>query len=329
MIVMDQNTAILPLITIGLTAYNAEGTIERAVRSALAQTWTPLEIIAVNDCSTDKTGEILDTLAQRHPELRVFHHAENKGVAATRNTIIHNAKGIFLAFFDDDDQSEPRRLEKQYIRIVSYEEKYAGQSEVICHSARLQTYPDGREHYEITAGCNEEGLSPRGEAMAKRILFGLPLENGFGSMASCAQMARLKTYQALNGFDENFRRCEDTEFNVRFALNGGHFVGIPEPLVRQTMTIGSEKTLSAEETYHRNIIIKHAIFIRNSGVSPLFCARWLEAKHEYLKGRKISFLLKMARLLFKYPRLSYKRIKWAWPNRKFNQQAQAFYRTFS
>jgi len=326
---MEHNTAILPLITVGITAYNAEDTIVGAVESALAQNWAPKEIIVVNDASSDRTGAMLDELAKKHPDIRVIHHAENKGVAAARNTIIREAKGIFLAFFDDDDQSNPLRLDRQYLRIVTYEEKHAGIREVICHCARVQTYPDGKEHYEPTAGMNEDGPCPRSEAMARRILFGLPVENGFGSMASCAQMARLSTYRTLDGFDEEFRRSEDTDFNVRFAQNGGHFVGIAEPLVRQTMTRGSDKTLTLDEEYTRKLIIKHAIFIRNSGVSPLFCVRWMDAKYAYLRGKKGIFLWKMLKLFFRYPRLSYRRMKWAWPNRKFNKHAQEFYKSFS
>ncbi|MCB1590861.1 MAG: glycosyltransferase family 2 protein [Alphaproteobacteria bacterium] len=326
---MEPKDEILPLITIGITAYNAEDTIESAVQTALAQNWEPKEIIIVNDASTDRTGEILEKMQNQNPDLLIVNLPENRGVAGARNAIIREARGSFLAFFDDDDQSDPSRLQKQYLHIVEYEERYAGQQEVICHTARIQTYPDGQEHYEPTAGTNESGLCPRGEAMAKRILYGLPLENGFGSMASCSQMARLKSYQSLDGFDEKFRRCEDTDFNIRFALNGGHFVGIAEPLVRQRMTPGNEKTLDAEKTYYTNLIIKHAIFIRNSGVSPLFCAKWLEAKHEYLRGKKLAFISKIMRLILKYPRLSYRRLKWALPNKKFNDHAQKFYKTFS
>ncbi|MBK9585571.1 MAG: glycosyltransferase family 2 protein [Alphaproteobacteria bacterium] len=326
---MDPHTAILPLITVGITAYNAAGTIEAAVESALAQNWKPKEIIVVNDASSDCTGEILDALASKFPDIRVIHHPENKGVAGARNTIIREARGTFLAFFDDDDRSDPMRLDKQYLRIVSYEEKYAGIREVICHCSRIQHYPDGSEHYEPTAGMNEDGLCPRGEAMAKRILYGLPVENGFGSMASCSQMARLSTYQTLDGFDEDFRRCEDTDFNVRFAQNGGHFAGIAEPMVHQTMTPGNDKTLTQDEDYYRKLIIKHAIFIRNSGVSPLFCSRWLDAKYAYLRGKKGLFFWKIIKLFFKYPRLTYRRMKWAWPNKKFNKHAQEFYKSFS
>lgn len=317
---MDQNTAILPLITVGIAAHNTETHIEASVRSALAQNWRPLEIIVVNDASTDKTGEILEELARNHPEIRIVNHNERKGTAASRNTVIHNAQGVFLAFFDAGNLSDPRRIEKQYMRIVSYEEKFAGQNEVLSHTAVLENADGGREKYRSTSGTNESTLAPRGEAMAKHILYNRPLEDGSGSLDVGTQMARLKTYQALNGFDESFNIREDIDFNVRFALNGGHFVGIAEPLVKIESAPRTEEDLKTEETDLRNLMIKHAIFVRNSGVSPLFCARWQQAKYEYLRGKKISFLLKMLRLLFKYPRLFYRRLKWTWAERKFNKR---------
>ena len=85
------------LITCGITAYNAEDSIERAIRSALSQTWRPLEIVVVDDCSTDRTSEILQRLTSEHDEIRIIHHRENRGVAAARNSIINEAKGSFVA----------------------------------------------------------------------------------------------------------------------------------------------------------------------------------------------------------------------------------------
>lgn len=313
---MDQNTAILPLITVGIVAHNAEPHIESLVRSALTQNWRPLEIIVVNDGSTDKTAEILEDLARAEPQLRIEHHPERKGTAASRNTIIHNAQGVFLTFFDKSDQSDPRRIEKQYVRIVSYEEKFAGQNEVLCHTAFLITAADGRQKPQTTAGTNEGVIAPRGEAMAKRILYNRPLENGFGSLVVGTQMARLKTYQSLSGFDESFCSREDIDFNVRFALNGGHFVGIAEPLVKIESAQRTEEDLNTEETDLRNLMIKHAIFVRNSGVSPLFCARWQEARYEYLRGNQTGFIMKMLKIFFKYPRLSWRRLRWEWSDRK-------------
>lgn len=319
----------IPLISIGITAYNAQASIANAVASALAQDWNPAEIIIVDDASTDNTASILEQLQKTYPELRIIRHEVNKGVAAARNTIINNARGDFLAFFDDDDKSDSQRLKKQYLRIISYEEKFAGGREVLCHSARIQIYPDGRQHYEPTAGCDPDNLSPFGYRMAERILYGKPLENGFGSMATCSQMARVKTYQLLHGFDEEFKRCEDTDFTVRFALRGGHFVGISEPLVQQTMTYGNDKSLDMEELHHHKLIDKHAIFIRNSGMPPTFCHLWLDAKYAYVRRKKFSFGLQMQTLFFRHPRLTLKRLLWALPNREYYDHARTFYKDAS
>ena len=72
-------------------------------------------------------------------------------------------------------------------------------------------------------GTNE-GVVPHGIDVALRILMGKPMPNIFGSTATCSQMSRLGTYKALGGFDEDFRRSEDTEFNVRAAIYGAHFL---------------------------------------------------------------------------------------------------------
>lgn len=331
---MEQMTPItemcnLPLITIGMTAYNAQDSIENALISALSQDWTPKEIIVVNDASTDETAAILTRMAEKHENIRIFSLKRNAGVAAARNRIIKESKGEFLAFFDDDDMSNASRLKKQYMRITNYESMQADPCDIVCYTARLQNYPDGTAHYEPTVGTAEDRPPPYGAAMAKRILFGTPLENGFGSMATCSQMARLDTYKKLGGFDEEFRRCEDTDFNVRFALSGGYFIGIAEPLVKQTMTHGNDKTLSEEKKFHKKLIAKHALFIRDSGMSPSFCESWLDVKYSFLRGERITFLSGILSLLIRHPVLTARRLLWALPNRKFIGHSQQFYKSFS
>ena len=112
------------MITVGLTAYNSAATIERAVVSALNQTWRPIEIVAIDDCSTDNTASIISRIADSHPELRMFRNHKNLGVAATRNRVLAEAKGAFIAFFDDDDESLPQRLSIQLRRILDYERNF-------------------------------------------------------------------------------------------------------------------------------------------------------------------------------------------------------------
>ena len=285
-----------PLITIGITYYNAADSIPEAVCSALDQTWKNIEIIIVNDCSDAGQESILEQLQHKYSCIRVFHQSINKGVAAARNQIIDHARGEFLAFFDDDDESLPERLETQYERIVAYEKNHAQAAFVICHTARLQYYPDGQQGYEPTMGT-KSSPAPNGQAVALRILVGETSQDIFGSAATCSQMARLKTYKKLQGFDEDFRRAEDTEFNVRAALDGAHFVGLAEPLVLQTMTMAPDNKLSTERHYALKLLEKHQNFI-NKQANYLFCVEWLELKYIFLHKKYLYFMLKISLLDF-------------------------------
>ena len=230
-----------PLVTIGLTTYNALRTLERALGSALAQTWRPIEIVAVDDGSSDGTLERLERVARQQPVLRVFSNAPNGGVAVSRNRILKEARGEFVVFFDDDDDSAPERIAHQVQRIVEYEDRFAGGAPVVCHTARRRIYTEGLERTEPTMGQLEGRLAPHGVAVANRILLGTRLDDGYGACPTCSQMARIGTYRAVGGFDPQLRRGEDTDFAIRLALAGGHFVGIAEPLVTQWMTRTSGK----------------------------------------------------------------------------------------
>lgn len=296
------------LVSIGIPAFNARETIECAVRSALRQTWRPIEIVVVDDCSEDDTVSVLDGLARCHPEMRVVRHTENRGVAASRNSILETAQGEFIAFFDDDDESCPDRVTLQIRRIIDYERDYPDAVErVICHSARRVIYPDDTVRIEPTMGQRTDRAAPAGRAVAERILFGSPLKDGYGACPTCSQMARAATYRALGGFDTRFRRSEDTEFNVRLARAGGHFVGVATPLVEQRMTLTSEKSLADEFKFAIEVLEKH----RDVAATPAqyeFARRWLSMRHRWLCGRKGEGLACLIRLALRHPLLTINRL---------------------
>ena len=112
-----------PLITIGITCFNASSTIERALKSAINQSWSNLEIIIVNDCSTDNTIDIIKKFRKKFKIIRIFNNKINLGCAQSRNKIISHSRGEFIAFFDADDFSLNERLRLQYQRIIKYEKK--------------------------------------------------------------------------------------------------------------------------------------------------------------------------------------------------------------
>lgn len=101
------------LVSIIMPAYNAEKYIEEAIQSVLKQTYTNWELIIVNDCSTDKTEQIIKKYQEQDQRIRLCSLTKNQGVANARNTAIKNAVGRYLAFLDSDDIWLQEKLEKQ------------------------------------------------------------------------------------------------------------------------------------------------------------------------------------------------------------------------
>ena len=99
-----------PLVSVIVPAYNAADTLERALDSALAQTMPNLEIIVVDDASSDTTFEVACRVAARDPRVRVLHNEHNAGLPTSRNYAIDNARGEWLALLDADDAWAPERL---------------------------------------------------------------------------------------------------------------------------------------------------------------------------------------------------------------------------
>ncbi|WP_443749205.1 glycosyltransferase family 2 protein [Asticcacaulis solisilvae] len=286
-------------VTVAMTAFDAERTIERALKSALAQTLQPLEILVVDDGSTDGTTAVVERMAIEHPLIRLIRHDGNLGVAMARNSLVAEAKGDVLAFFDDDDESLPRRLDVQLHRILDYETR-TGTDLILCHTARRQVFPKGRRHVEAAVGSHFDVPAPHGMDMVQKILAGKHVRNGHGTCATSSQMARVSTYRALGGFDAAFRRYEDTDFCVRLAAAGGHFVGIPEPLVTQYMTVSDDKQLEIELNYARAMVDKHRALFASSD-EWAFSRAWLELKYMSLANRKGPFAAGLSRLMLQRP----------------------------
>lgn len=316
----------IPLITIGLTVFNAQETLAASMKSILSQTWSNIEVVVVDDHSTDKSYSILKDWADENPEdIRLFRLDKNSGVAAARNKILSESKGEFVAFFDDDDVSCSHRLVDQWTRIVKYERDFADNMPVICHSARDQLYPNGEQKIEVTMGDAANKVAPNGPLVAKRILLGTPAKNAYGSCATCSQMARISTYQLVGGFDSQLRRSEDTDLIIRLAIKGAHFPGISEPLVKQMMTATSEKTSLEEFDNMKKILIKHKTFINKYGNFD-FVFMWLRLKLILKSDSKILFLYELFKLFFKHPINTLKRLFMATPRMIISGKENRFQR---
>ena len=297
-----------PLITVAITCHEAEDTIVRAVESALAQTWFEREILVVDDGSTDRSVALLEELAQRHRAVRLIRHSANCGVAAARNTLLAGANGAFIAFFDDDDESAPHRLERQYRRILDYESTQP-EATVLCYSNRDVVRNGECRPTDQPVGIGRRTPAPWGPMVADYVL-GLFKDDGrhaWGKLGSGTLMARTEPLRRLGGFDPEFRRCAELDLAVRAALDGAHFISVDAPLVTQYLTPTADKAGDADLRYRLLLVKKHAAYLKEKRC--LLGARCY-AHARFQQGRKWRWRLWYAAALMCFPwRLSKERIR--------------------
>lgn len=111
-------------ISVVVPAYNCQDTIERCIKSIQNQTYKNLEIIVVNDGSTDNTEQVLNDIQRADNRIKVF-NIDNGGVSHARNTGIDNATGNYITFVDADDYIDEEMYECLYNQIKEYNVKIA------------------------------------------------------------------------------------------------------------------------------------------------------------------------------------------------------------
>ena len=106
-----------PLVSVIVAAKNASDTTEAALRSLCRQTWRNLEIIVVDDASTDDTAARATKIAAADPRVHLMSNAQGPGAYGARNTGLGRATGAYIAFHDADDWAHPRRIERQCMAL--------------------------------------------------------------------------------------------------------------------------------------------------------------------------------------------------------------------
>lgn len=139
-----------PLITIIVPVYNILEYLPRCVHSITAQTYTNLELILVDDGSTDGTGELCDELAKEDERIRVL-HKENGGSSSARNLGLQHAKGAYIGFIDSDDYIEPDMYERLLAGAQEYQVLVAqiGRDEIDMEGNRLPNICEPPEKEEL------------------------------------------------------------------------------------------------------------------------------------------------------------------------------------
>ena len=201
-----------PLVSAVVPTYGDDGTVCRAVQSVAAQTYEPIELVVVDDCSPRPARDdvaAVDTSSLHR--VTVHRHESNQGASAARNTGIEHAEGEFVAFLDDDDEWRPTKIERQVDRY-----REVGDDVGAVYTGIEQVDADGRTNSVSTPG-------PEGW-VTRRLLLG----NFMGSFSIL--LADAESVAAAGELDERFPSWQDWEYYVRLSQVCA-VAAVPEPLV--------------------------------------------------------------------------------------------------
>lgn len=287
------------LITIGITCFNSEQTIARAIRSALDQDWPVTEIIIVDDCSSDGSVAAVRQAIAGCENVRLIQHVVNGGPAKARNSILAAARGTFIVFFDDDDISFPQRLRLQYQRLIDFEVEMNA-TKIFCFASGRRRYSNGYEFFAPAIGSQE--IVPHGAELVDYLLFNRRNPGVYygSGVPACAFMARTETVLSLGGFDEDLRRVEDVDLAIRLALSGGWFIGCVEVLYLQFATDGFDKTPLKNLEAELVLTDKYADHLNRSG-SLRYAKDWFHIRYYHFTKKRIKFCLALLWFLMRFP----------------------------
>jgi glycosyltransferase involved in cell wall biosynthesis len=245
------------LVSVIIPAFNASDFIEECLRSAMRQTYAAIEIIVVDDGSTDNTSELVQALARQDARIRLFYQ-ENQGVGAARNLAIRQARGVYVAPLDADDLWYPDKIERQ-VKAIQHGGPTMGA--VYCWDAKINAGG------ELLRFGNEEHLVGRiSRALTLHNFTGNASVPLFRAQAMSEVGAYLTRTEQYGG-----QGCEDWDLMIRIAeryqigLAPGHLVSY-----RQLPSSMSVNAPAMERSFG---VLLNRVYDRN----PLFpgCfARW-------------------------------------------------------
>lgn len=188
-----------PSISVIIPVYNCENELERCLLSVCGQTFSDIEILLINDGSSDQSGVICDSFAEKDPRIRVVHQ-KNSGVSAARNRGLDMASGTYIGFVDSDDYIEPNMYAHMYDKIRSSD------SEIILCDPYVEkkgqpTVVDSFEFFPESRQISKSEITP------------IQLRYMAGSACRCLYRAELISANHLR-FNEALPLSEDRTFNI-------------------------------------------------------------------------------------------------------------------
>lgn len=229
-----------PLVTVIIPAYNAEQYISEALASVCQQSYPNLEIIVVDDGSTDRTADIVKT---NFPTVRYLRQANSGSCAAPRNYGLTMATGAFVTFLDADDLMSQQKIEAQVQELLSHPEA----SMTISNYRNFglnETQPD---HFSTCPKLLGEfrDSSTSCIVLEPETCRSIMISENFTS--ACSPMYRKEDLLAESGYDVSLKACEDFHLNYRIAMRGSvivsQFIGFERRMHDSNMSGDNERML--------------------------------------------------------------------------------------
>lgn len=212
-----------------VAVYNTAPYLAETLDSLLGQTFTDLEVVAIDDGSTDGSADILRQYAQRDPRLR-FASRENRGIAVTRNEMLAMARGRLLAVNDSDDVSVPDRIAEQ----IKYMDAHP---EIVCLGGDFE--------YMDAVGRKLTTLRPpRDDAAIQQMLM-----RGHASICNGVVMMRREAVERVGGYHPDYRFGQDVDMFLKLG-EVGKLANMPRTLGRIRLHGKSVSETKREEQRH-------------------------------------------------------------------------------
>jgi glycosyltransferase involved in cell wall biosynthesis len=204
-----------PLITAIVTTYDRPRLAQRAIRSAFAQTYAPLEILIIED----GTDSGVESWLQREKQgaVRYVRHHQNQGLAAARNTGLAYASGDYIAYLDDDDEWKPNRLAEQ-VKLLSQLSSTQRERTGVIYCTDEIRYPDAT----VVADASEYNSGELRSSILKQHRLTTP---------SSSYLFEVEALRDVGGFDEQLTSSIDHDIWMALADAGYHAYFVDEPLV--------------------------------------------------------------------------------------------------
>jgi glycosyltransferase involved in cell wall biosynthesis len=279
------------LISVNITTYNRSHILKRCIDSVLNQDYDNLEIVIVDDCSTDNTVEIVKQYQEKDPRIIYCRHDINKGLAHARNTAVKASKGEYIALMDDDDEwLDSNKLKKQ---LQVFKDNIDNKKlAIVCSSVRLFS----------NKNMYRDKIIIKPKDLATKMLF------GNGIIYSPTVLMKKSMFQEVGGYDTNLKRGIDSDLFRVAILKYDYEVYIMEDITTGVHEYGIDRitnssninSLLKDTNVHLACLSKFKKQFNKNKIAK----RWRKKSilKNYLKlfvlTKNMSYLLKLIRVLF-------------------------------